>query len=325
MNDSQIDILSFDEYDTMLKNNYNISQLKCLAKKYNLKINGNKNVLIARLFSYLFLSSKMVKIQRLCRKYIIKKYISSHGPAYFNRKLCINAHDFLTMDNVEDIPFEHFFSYRDDTNFVYGFDALSLHNLIQQQKNAFVVQNPFTNIPMSVSVIKQFNQMKHLSKILNIHINLTIDNQTSIASVKNSIQQTFELFQYINDFGHYANENWFINLSSDQLCDYVLELYEIWNYRAKLNNSIKKKICNPSGNPFLNENMQPNQTIISYLIDLPNIEEVRLSVLIILNNFVKLGINDEYKNIGCYYVLGALTAISVDAAIAMPWLHNSFG
>ena len=60
------------------------------------------------------------------------------------------------------------------TNFVYGFDALSLHNLIQQQKNAFVVQNPFTNIPMSVSVIKQFNQMKHLSKILDIHINLII-------------------------------------------------------------------------------------------------------------------------------------------------------
>ena len=87
---------------------------------------------------------------------------------------------------------------------------------------------------------------------------------------------------------------------------------------------MKIKICNPSGNPFYNENMMHNQTIIQYLTSMPNIEQVRLGVLEILSKFVKNGLNEEYKKIGAYFVLGALTLVSPDAGNSLPWLYESF-
>ena len=44
----------------------------------------------------------------------------------------------------------------------------------------------------------------------------------------------------------------------------------------------------------------------------------------IINDFVSLGTADNYKSLGAYYVLGALTLVSQNAASSMPWLFESF-
>ena len=44
----------------------------------------------------------------------------------------------------------------------------------------------------------------------------------------------------------------------------------------------------------------------------------------VIRKFVCAGVNDESKMLGSYYVLGALTLVSPEAAEAMPWLHESF-
>jgi hypothetical protein len=316
-------IPKINEHNLMLINKYNLKHLKEIIKYYKLKLTGKKEILIARIFSYLYLSKFSLKIQKNGRNYLSKKYINRHGPAYLKRDLCVNAIDFLTMDNVKNIIPTQFFSYNDKDNFIYGFDAVSFYNLIKKS-GTNVILNPFTKSQIPSKVIHKFKQMIFLSDLLNIPINLKIDEEETTLAIKTSANEAIALFQYIDQLGNYTNVNWFTNLSKNELLNLIMELFEIWNYRADLSYSAKIKICNPSGNPFYSENFMNGQTIIQYLTLMTDIEQVRLEVLEILSKFVKKGLNDEYKKIGAHFVLGALTLVSRDAENSLPWLYESF-
>ena len=93
------------------------------------------------------------------------------------------------------------------------------------------------------------------------------------------------------------------------------ELIDIWSYRAPLTIETKRAICPPLGNPFT-RNFHQLQTI-------ENIDEVRKYTLEILERFVNLGIDRDNKCLGAYYVLGALTLVSPDAATSLPWLYQA--
>lgn len=316
-------IPKINEYEFMINNNYKLKELKEIIKFYNLKLTGNKKTLIARIFSYLYLSIFSLKMQKMCRNYLSKKYINRHGPAYLKRNLCVNAIDFLTMDDIKDIIPTQFFSYKDKNNFIYGFDVVSFYNLIKKSGNNIIL-NPFTKSQISSNVICKFKQMIFLSNLLNIPINLKMDDEETSLVMKSSLSEAKILFDYINQLENYTNFEWFMNLSKHELLNLVRELIEIWNYRAELKTSTKLLICNPTGNPFYSENIMNNQSILEYLRIMPNIEHVRLGVLEILSNFVKKGLNNEYKKIGTYFVLGALTLVSIEAQNSLPWLYESF-
>lgn len=310
------------EHELMLINNYDLKQLKEIIKYYGLKLTGKKEMLIARIFSYLYLSKYSLKLQKVCHRFISKKYIRSHGPAYFNRSLCVNSVDFLTMDEMKDITPSQFFSYKDKHSFVYGFDVVSLHNLIKQSGNDATL-NPFTKSRIHPKVIRRFRKMIYLSNLLNISINLKIEDECPAPVMKSSLNETKLLFQYIDQLGNYTNANWFLNLSKIDLLNFIVELFNIWNYRSELSDSTKIKICSPTGNPFYNENIN-NQPFLQYLTQIPDIENLRLEILDVLNKFVKKGLSEEYNKLGAYFVLGALTLVSVDAENSLPWLYESF-
>ena len=54
------------------------------------------------------------------------------------------------------------------------------------------------------------------------------------------------------------------------------------------------------------------------------LNQLRLSVVHLIDRFVSAGINHDSRVLGTYYVLGALTLVSEDAATAIPWLYQSF-
>ena len=79
-NDNNLDyVVKYNEYNLLLKFNYNVQQLKLFAKTYKLKITGNKQQLVSRIYSYLYLSNQIIKIQKLIRGYLIRKYNNIHG------------------------------------------------------------------------------------------------------------------------------------------------------------------------------------------------------------------------------------------------------
>ena len=67
INDEKISIPTINTYHEMTKYNYTLNQLKGFAKHYKLKISGNKNELIPRVYSYLYFSSYIIKIQKIFR------------------------------------------------------------------------------------------------------------------------------------------------------------------------------------------------------------------------------------------------------------------
>jgi hypothetical protein len=239
----------------------------------------------------------------------------SHGPAFINRNKCTNTSDFFTMDQMNEIPFHQFFSYEDDDGFIYGFDLVSLHNLISKCNG--IIQNPYNRRPISQTVIEQFKRLFKLSKILNISISTEIKDIEDVTVEKSVELRALSLFQYINSLGNYANSSWFMDLDQNKLIRFLRELIDIWNYRAQLSIEVKRLICPPLGDPF--------QRIISFIQiqNLDNINEVRKNILSILEKIVNSGVDESYQSLGSYYVLGAITLVNVEAAHALPWLYQS--
>jgi hypothetical protein len=307
---------NFTNYEVLLKYNYNIKQLKQIAKQHKLKLTGNKTQLISRIYSYLYLSQLVIKIQKIMRGCIQRKYNDNHGPGFKNRSLCVNNFDFLSMDEVTTIENKQFFSFRDDDGFIYGFDILSLYNLIYKSNGA--VKNPFNQQPISSKIIENFRSLLRLSKVLKIKISTELSDVTKNVSDKKSIElRAVTLFQNINSLGNYSDVQWFLTLNRHQLIRFIRELVDIWQYRANITIEVKKAICYPSGNPF--QRLPP----FNNLHILENFDDLRKIILDIIEKFVNSGIDNDNKCLGAYYVLSAMTLVNQDAATSLPWLYEA--
>lgn len=307
---------NFNQANFVYRYKYNLPQLKLIAKSYKLKITGTKMQLVLRIYSFLFLSNSSIKIQKMIRGYLERKYIHLHGPAFKNKGICTNTFDFLSMDELTNIPNKQFFSFKDEDGFIYGFDLLSLHNLIYKSNGS--VKNPFNNQPLSSKVIENFRSFLRLSRIFKINICTEITDVTKEVSDKKSVElRCLTLFQNIDALGNYSNAQWFLSLNRNQLIKFVRELVDIWSYRAPLTPETKRSICAPNGNPF---SRMPNYNILQTL---ENLDDVRKIILDIIEKLVNTGIDKDSKCLGAYYVLGALTLVNNDAALALPWLYQA--
>jgi hypothetical protein len=316
--EDSISIPTIKNYHDIIKYNYNITQLKIICKNYKLKISGNKSQLVLRIYSYLYFSSYIIKIQQNFRKFIVNKYKLLHGPAAINRKLCNNAEDFITMEPLDEINFHQFLSYKDTDGFIYGFDIISLYNLFLKSKDIEKISNPYNRNIIPKSVIKNIKSVIRLSKILKININLHFDDDSLNVSNEKALElRTLSLFQNIDSLGNYSNPQWFLSLNKNQIIKLVRELMEIWNYRAQLTNEIKRSICPPNGDPFRNLSIQ-------YIHTESNIINIKKVILEIFEKMVNTGTEKDNRSLGAYYVLGCLTLVNNDAATALPWLYQSF-
>jgi len=315
VSDEKISIPTINTYNQLVYNNYNTTQLKNFAKHYKLKISGNKQQLISRIYNYLYLSSYIIKIQKVFRRTLVKIYKDIHGPASFNRKICTNSNDFISMEPIEEINFHQFISYKDSDDFIYGFDINSLHNLFLKSGNE--IKNPYNRNIIPESVFKNIRTLIRIGKILKININLNFEDDTKNLSNEKAIElRALTLFQTIDALGNYSNVSWFLSLNRNQLIKLVRELIDIWNYRAQLPNQTKRNICPPVGDPFRSLSIQ-------FLLVEENIWNVKKVVLEVLEKFVNIGIDKDSRALGAYYVLGALTLVNSDAATSLPWLFQS--
>ncbi len=307
-------IPKFNEYNMIIQYNYNVQQLKTIASQHKLKISGNKSQLVTRIYSFLYLSHFITRVQKMIRGYLLRKYNKLHGPGFKNRSVCTNTTDFFTMDPLSELPNTQFYSFEDADGFIYGFDLLSIYNLIYKCDGK--IKNPYNRLPISSENIEKFRSLLRLSRILKISICTEIKDINEEISIKKSVElRALTLFQNIDALGNYSNAQWFLTLEKQHMIKMIRELMDIWAYRAPLTMETKRSICPPLGNPFT-RNFHQLQTI-------ENIDEVRKQTLEILEKFVNLGIDRDSKCLGAYYVLGALTLVSQDAATSLPWLYQA--
>ena len=318
VNDEKIIIPTINNYSAVLKYNYSIPQLKSILKYYKLKIGGNKSELLTRLYSHLHFSAQIIKIQKVFRGKMVRLYLSIRGPAAFNRSLCTNSDDFITMDPLDELSIHQFLSYKDKDGFIYGFNIVSLFNLFVKSKNGEKIQNPYNRNVIPESIITTIRKIIRLSVIIKMPINLCYEDETVSISNEKAIElRALTLFQKIDELGNYSNFQWFLSLNKVTLIKFVRELADIWNYRAQIELQVKRNICSPNGDPFRNLNMH-------YISSEQNICNIQKVILEVLEKFVNNGVDKDSKALGACYVLGALTIVNDDAATSLPWLFQSF-
>jgi hypothetical protein len=319
---SEENILNILNYQDLTRYNFNIQDLKANIKYYKLKLSGNKNELLNRLYVFLRLSSFIIKIQKIFRGFLLRKFLNYFGPAFKNRSLCTNDTDFVTMDELKDLPHWQFFSYKDSDNFIYGFDISSIYNLIFKKGDMLNYSricgvNPYNRNKMPCTVIINLKMIMRISKIYNLKINVDFDTDIGKISNEKTVQmRAISLFQNIDSLGNYSSPEWFLSLNRTQIVKFVRELSDIWNYRAQLSIEVKRNICPPNGEPFRNINL-------SYILNENDLLNIKKMVLDILEKMVNSGIDRDSKTLGAYYVLGALTLVNETAANSMPWLFQS--
>jgi hypothetical protein len=322
IDNEQLTILTINNYNELTENNYNIQQLKAIAKFYKLKLSGNKKELMNRIFVFLYLSHYIVKIQKIFRGRFQRKFSLFFGPGLYRREICTNTTDFVTMEDLKDLHYGQFYSFKDIDGRIYGFDISSIYNLIYKSNdninnNKIGGINPYNRNKIPSFVMIDLKMIVRISKILKIKINLDFETNVGVVTNKKTIElKALSLFQNIDELGNYSSPEWFLSLNRNQLIKFLRELSDIWNYRAQLSQEIKQKICPPVGDPFRGFNM-------SYITNENDLLNVKKFILDILEKFVNDGIDRDSKTLGAYYVLAALTLVNDTAASSLPWLFQS--
>lgn len=146
-----------------------IPLLKEIAKKNRLHISGTKPVLIKRISQYFMETNHAIYIQRIFRGHVVRYSFKLRGPMLHLRDKCVNVSDGYTLEPLDEIPYEKFFSYTDSKQFTYGFDVLSLISVFNAKGK---ITNPYN---MELMDYKTVNRILSLGKILGIAFSYAID------------------------------------------------------------------------------------------------------------------------------------------------------
>ena len=305
-------IPKISEFGLLLKNNYKVPQLKKICKRYKQRVTGKKSELLYNVYNYLYYSFYAVQIQKMVRGFLQRKLNRSYGPGFFKREVCTNQTDFFTLEELMDMNYEQFFSYKDKDGFIYGFNILSLYNLIDRSEAI----NPYNRAPLPATLVPSMRNHIRLSRVMGISIAIDIkESNNEITPLKRLELRTLSLFQTIDSLGNYSDPTWFLSLPDERVITYIRELFDIWNYRAQLAPEVKLSICPPVGDPFRGINM-------NYLTQLAGFNLKKLAISI-MEKLVNNGNSRDSQSLGAFYVLASLTLVNSHAANALPWLYQS--
>ena len=147
--------------------------------------------------------------------------------------------------------------------------------------------------------------MIRLGKALKRDIVIQLSEEPKELTVKEKIKnENSGNISKIDDLGFITDCNWFTTLSRLRLYRFIRELDDIWRYRAQLPQSQKIKILPPNG--VLGINISGHH-LGNYSLTL-----LKKKVLLMIEQLITKGVDEDSRKIGAYYVLGALTIVNSD-------------
>ena len=327
--------LPTDHLTFISTSSHTLPQLKYLCRQFKLKVTGNKSELKEYIRVHLARSWSARIIQKAWQTFMQRQWSVCRGPARFQRHLCINTTDFCTMEDLKNQPFHRFFSYCDKDQKIYGFDLLSFYNLYHMPSTTRYVMNPYNREQIPNAVYRSLLRLVNFGKLL-YNDDITVDNDPVEADMADDLNEDIILdeeiivvtpaqftreihllFRAIDDLGNYSDPDWILELERSRLLKFLRDLNDIWSHRANLRIQVKRDIS-PNGHPFFLADADMGD------LEYYEIDELQAIVLKVIKIFVHDGVNNESRMLGAMYVLGALTLVSHSAAIALPWLYESF-
>jgi hypothetical protein len=234
----------------------------------------NKRKLLIKLLNLLSridkidpLHSKIIKLQRLIRKYRFKIRKWNRGAGALNpMTLCLNKDDFCSLDQLDTIPKRLLFTYRDEDGFVYGFNLLSFLELLSGCEQPL---NPYNRKPISRDVIHRANKYYRIldswSKIDENDV-LAQQSAQSIQSNRHSIQPLLDggqptvrislkertklrlqsVFQKINYLGYQTNTDWLLDKPVQILINFIKTMARNWSFQLGFSDATKQSLLAPA-------------------------------------------------------------------------------
>jgi hypothetical protein len=298
--------------------NYSVAELKQFLRSNNLLLSGTKQILHDRLFSWLNLSIKSIKIQSIYRGYFVRSLYRSFNRYQEMIKDCVNDQDFCSFEPLTDVDKFQIICVKDSDGHVYGFDIQSIYQYKTKLEVGVELVNPYTRNKFPASFFTELSKIIYGSRqgLISTIIDNDLDESVEGLSFEKKVElRALSVFQHINSLGNYSDTSWFMTLSRRRIIRMIQELYDIWNFRLNISQEVKRTIY-PYGNPFGN----------SMDVHIGNMTDCELKnfVLEIIENFVLKGVDRDAQSLGAFYVLGSLTMVSTIAADASPWLFQSF-
>ena len=295
-------IIYYNNIDKLKK--CKVPQLKEICKYYKLKRSGKKQVLYDRVYDLFIKNYSAKKIQKMYLGWIYNQYRILQNRV--NIDLVNNDTDFYNLDSIELVPQQLLYYMREDKHY-FAFHIEGLKSLLLTNN----IQNPYTRKEIDGRDVIKIKKLLNYAKILKYNIEIT----ETIANDKMLQFKLLDICQRIELLGFYVDIKWFNNLSKYNLVIYIKELYDIWHYRAGLSSDIKRVICPPYGNPFIDislNNLYPLNEI-----------QMKKKIINILNKFININTDTANQYLAACYVLQALTLVSHDAANNLPWLYQT--
>ena len=187
--------LTIYTYEQLKTEKYKMDELRKLCSQYKVSRAGNKEEITKRLYDYCKNSIMPLKIQKVVRGFFHRKLIRLRGPAFKKRNICTNETDFFTMDEMHEIPYEQFYSYKDMDGFIYGFNILSLHNLIVKEGDN--TKNPYNRNSITNDIKQDIRRIVKLSALLKTALDIVIKHEI-VDPRKRMEMKILDLFQIIN-------------------------------------------------------------------------------------------------------------------------------
>jgi hypothetical protein len=344
---------------------YTIPELKYISAYYDLYTSGTKTTIIDRIQSHFEKILMVIKIQSVWRRHLVKLLFSLRGDAVLprTRKSTVNDIDFYTFENIAEIPFELFFSFRDES-FLYGFNIESLILLISKNVGSHTITNPYTRTEITDNTIHDIFQYIRLNHIFYPEIKLIDERIFNLIyspivykkkrggggahtpssgadaahklndDMKVYLQQT-NIIKKIQDFRAKDIQTRIVNIfmEIDLLGNYTIHS---WFSRLNLNNTIVYWNClydiwlYRAG--IIEETKRQicpihppfyNKLLFNFPPAELTLEITRDYCLYAMENVIYMSTNEEFRKLGATYVIMALTVVSTDARRAFPWLYES--
>jgi hypothetical protein len=340
---------------------YRLDELKSIAKSYKLHITGTKPVLIGRIEGYFYHMKYTVLIQRIFRGYIVRASFRLRGQGYLDRSKCVNETDPCTLETMREIPREYFFSYADEKGLIYGFNIISLIQLLKTTKK---IENPYNREVLSKELVKNIIRLYKLIAIIFPRAEFENDvvapqiNQQQIHSATithrhaevqqnrmrlytaNGIRATrAPIYEEVVEKLRIVREK----STPTRIIEMFMEIDQLGNYTqsAWFSNLDRREYIRLyrclydiwNYRAQLSYEMKRNICIIDdpfhnvfneamYYHDI-SLNRIRDACVTVFENMIYTGIDDEYRKLGVLHALSALTLVSIPARNAMPWLYES--
>ncbi len=235
-------------YSSYLKNeNKNLNSykqiiLKNTCKHNKLKVTGKKSILIERIENYFKQLKNALIIQSLIRRKQWNIYYNKRGPGFKDRQLCSNVTDFVTLEPINEIELPYFFSYKDDNNFIYGFNICSLINLIRSQQK-FI--NPYNRTPFNEltkkNIIKIYNNNFFINEKFKIENKYFSRQVRSLRYLTHTTNVNRNLLRNNHIFNTSNVDNYNPRIDPRRTVDITSWSHEQWQERIAILNTVRNQ------------------------------------------------------------------------------------